>query len=424
LDFMIITTLDVLGRSNNREHHVITAARARYTRVVVVYRRRGGKDRGIRHMLRSGTDRQSRDGVLYVGVDPLLNPRDGAVRAWTEPSGGAGTLLRRGVGTALDSAAILRDLATIHALSAAADSEIGPEPPVCMAFGPWAARAAEMLRRKGRLGRYVYVDRDFEPGFMASAPRRAWAAAQERRAAARADLTLSIGNRLADRFRHIAGARVRLSPTGVDSAAIPSLIRVLPLRPLLFVGEVAPWSGIEEAIAALPLILPGLPETRLRVIGPVQDGYRAHLEKAARSAGVLDRLTILGSRPRSEVFAELESAGLGLAVFRAHPLRIHAAPLKLLEYMAAGLPALALHGSEAGDIVTGAGAGATCACDPDSIAAAVLRLAADPAAYTACSRAGPLAARARDWARIMAAEFHEIDAVYCDSAPPSHPATQ
>jgi len=283
----------------------------------------------------------------------------------------------------------------------------------------WAARAAEKLRDGGHIGPYVYVDRDYEPGFMTSPLRKSWSQAQERRAARNADHTLCIGHRLAARFNDVPEARISISPTGVDCAAIPSRLRHHPHAALLFVGEVAPWSGIEETIAALPAIAATMPDATLRVIGPVLDRYRAHLEKVATAAGVNDRITLLGSRERSEVFEELDKASIGLAIFRPHPLRIHAAPLKVLEYMAAGLPALALDGSEAGDIVTRAGAGESCLCTGGDIAHAVLRMTGKPDIYSAQSAAGPPAAAARDWTKVMDAEFALIGQLYG-----TEPATQ
>ncbi|UWR32287.1 glycosyltransferase [Sulfitobacter sp. W027] len=412
MNFLMLTTLDVLGRRNNREHHVIAAARQRFDQVTVVFRKRGAADRRFGAMMTTDRMAEIKGNVTYIGINPLLNPPDGAVRARTQSEDKNGGHLRRAVGHAMDSAAILRDKMTIRALHDAGLSVTDSAPLVTMALGPWAARAAERLRSSGHIGPYVYVDRDYEPGFMTSPLRRAWAMAQERRAVRQADLTLCIGRRLAGRFENIRGSTIKLSPTGVDSGSIPQRSRKTPCAKLLFVGEVAPYSGIEEAIAALPAIATHQADAVLRVIGPVQDGYRAYLEHLADVAGVRDRIFIMGSRDRSEVFQELDQAGIGLAVFQPHPLRIHAAPLKVLEYMAAGLPVLALEGSEAGDIVTGAGIGLVCACTQAGIMDGVLRLLGDSAGYIAFSLAGPPAAAARDWAKVMRDEFALIDSLY------------
>lgn len=390
-DLLLITTLDVDGRQNNREHHVIAGLRDAFARVTVVYRARGRAGQGLGTMLRGQTRRFTRDGVAYVAVDPPLNPPEGAMRNLTAVNRGANSAMGRGapslrrraigpvVRHAIDSAAIARDLATIRALARAADAALAvhgtaPRETVCEAFGPWAARAARQLCRAGRLGQFVYVDRDFEPGFMASPLRRAWAARAERRAARHAALTLSIGRRLAARLASVPGADVRLSPTGIDMAQfarLPARPHAAPRPDLVFIGQIAPWSGIEEMLAAMALLAGEMPDCRLALYGPADHAYRAVIEARIRDLGLTAAVSWPGECPRAQVIAALGRASVGLASFRAHPLRIHAAPLKLLEYMAAGLPVIALEGSETGDMVTRTGTGLCCATTPAGIAAAL-----------------------------------------------------
>jgi glycosyltransferase involved in cell wall biosynthesis len=394
---LIITTLDVAGRRNNREHHVITQMAPHFEGVVVVFRRRGIRG----HLLRYGVETTVRGRVTYVAVNPMLNAPEGTVRGLS--AGGTTRILGRILGRVLDVAGIARDWLTIRALARAARGVATPGM-VVEAFGPWAAAAAERLRREGRIGRYAYIDRDYEPGFMATGLRQRWAARTEARAAARADLTLSIGHRLAARF-----GGVQVSPTGVDCGLFTPVLREVPVPHLIFVGQVAAWSGIEEVLAAMTL-LSDVPGLRLTVLGPGEPAYVATLQ--ARMAALGGRVDWRGDCTRDQVAAALATAGIGLATFRAHPLRIHAAPLKLLEYMASGLPVIALDGSEAGDMVTREGVGVTCATTGEAIAQAVRRLLGDPAGYAAMSRAGPAAAAGYDWSAVMARERGMLGRLY------------
>ncbi|MFC2968279.1 glycosyltransferase family 4 protein [Acidimangrovimonas pyrenivorans] len=413
---LVLTTLDVRGRRNNREHHVIRELSRRFDRVTVVYRQRGAAGRRLGALIGSGRTQGSEDGVRYIGVDPPLNPPEGTVRALTRQEGRAGGM-RRGLGLVLDTIAIARDEVSLRSLGHAARKALRPgETTICEAFGPWAVRAALPLRRDGRIAALVYVDRDYEPGFVTSPLRRGWAARHERSAAAKADLTLSIGRRLAARLNGIPGARVDLSPTGVDSAFFAGRPREEPRPRLIFVGRVAPWSGIEEALDALALLRPDHPDARLEIFGPVESLYRDRLAARVGELGLASAVDWRGDRPREEVAAALAEAGIGLATFRPHPLRLHAAPLKVLEYMASALPVIALEGSEAGDLVERSGAGLTTACSGAGIAAAVRRLIGEPQLYRDCARAGPATARAHDWGRILAREF-ELISTLLDSDP-------
>jgi len=411
-DLLLITTLDVAGRQNNREHHAIAELRGGYDRVIVVYRRRGPQGRGLAGLMRSTTDETTRDGVHYVGVDPFLNPADGAVRRQMHTTGRP-SFFKRMLGRAIDTAGILRDILTIRALDRAARDQIRTTDTNCEAFGPWAARAAESLRRQNRITHYAYIDRDYEPGFMETGLRRAWAARMERRAAMRADLTLSLGNRLAARFAGLPGARVEISRTGVDAARFDPTARRAPSADLVFVGEVAPWSGIEAVIDALPALCRMHPDTTLTVLGPSLPSYRTALDRKIDALGLSSIVVQLGQQTRETVVDCLSQAGVGLAVFRPHPLRIHAAPLKVMEYMASALPVLALRGSEAGDLVERAGVGLTCGAVAGEIADALDVLLSDPERYCRFSEAGPAVAKEHDWSKIMEKEKALLQALYC-----------
>ena len=405
---LLITTLDVEGRRNNREHHVIRHFKSRYDHVTVVYRKRGQVGQGLLALLRTTTECHSSEGINYVAVSPPLNPPEGVVRNMTGAGSGRFGLLRRPLAAIIDRIGILRDYLTIRALARAATTGLKTGPPAdvsaCEAFGPWAAAAAARLRSAGKIKHYVYVDRDYEPGFMTSRSRRNWAMRAENRAAAQADLTLSIGHRLAARFSDVTQAKVRISPTGVDLERFNQTPRTAPRPDLVFVGQVADWSGIEEALEALVLLRDDLPKRHLTILGPSDDGYRGHIMAMIRRLNLQDVVDWRGDCPRDQVAAALSQAAIGLASFRAQPLRIHAAPLKVLEYMASGLPVIAVAGSEAGDLITRHACGLQCATEAGKIAASVRQMIADPAAYRAMSVQAIKAAQTYDWGGILEQE--------------------
>lgn len=405
---LLITTLDVEGRRNNREHHVIRHFKKHYDQVTVVYRKRGQADQGLLSLLHTTIARHSLDGVQYVSVNPPLNPPEGAVRNMTHAGSGRAGLLRRPLAAIIDRIGILRDYLTIRALTRAAIGALdaGQENQVtaCEAFGPWAAAAAYRLRRAGKINAYAYVDRDFEPGFMTSRTRRNWAVRAEFRAAAHADLTLSIGHRLAARFVDVAQAKVRISPTGVDLETFTPRLRTTPHPDLVFIGQVADWSGIEEVLEALVLLRHDHPTRHLTILGPAESGYRTRIIDMIARLDLQSVVDWHGDCPRDQVSQVLSQSAIGLATFRPHPLRTHAAPLKLLEYMASGLPVIAVKGSEAGDLITRYECGLQCATTPKEIAATIRQLVTQPAAYHTMSDNALKSVQAYEWAKILEQE--------------------
>jgi glycosyltransferase involved in cell wall biosynthesis len=111
-----------------------------------------------------------------------------------------------------------------------------------------------------------------------------------------------------------------------DGAAGPTAI---------YVGAIHRHRGIEQTIRALPSV----ESVRLRLLGPVADGYRAELEALASEYGVRDRVEFAPPVPPTDVVAALASADVGLVLFQPislnHKLLL---PNKLFEYVRAGLP--------------------------------------------------------------------------------------
>ncbi|MCT4558963.1 MAG: glycosyltransferase [Pelagimonas sp.] len=414
--FCLITTLDVRGRTNNREHHVIRYMARHFDEVIVVYRKRADPGTPLSAQLTCQISETREGRIRYVAVDPPLNPPEGTLRNATTQAPRA-SALRKAAGRALDAVAILRDRATIQALMRAArDSLAGIESAQVQAMGPWAAQAAETLRRGGVIGPYAYVYRDYEPGFVSSALRRHWVVRKEQRAAQQADLTIATSNRLARAAQPHVGGQMLFSPTGVDLDQLQGTPRDTALPELIYVGEVTGWACLEPALTAIAQLRRAGLEMRMTLLGPALPAYETHLRARITELDLQEVVTWPGAVPRAQVIEGLARAGIGYCVFDPTPLRTHAMPLKLAEYMAMGLPALATQGTEAGDVVVQSGAGLAIKAHPpealaQDIAAALQQILSDPEAAARMSRAALTAARAFDWSANLELELHAMQAL-------------
>ncbi|MGW1543608.1 GT4 family glycosyltransferase PelF [Streptomyces sp. NPDC002309] len=91
--------------------------------------------------------------------------------------------------------------------------------------------------------------------------------------------------------------RIRTVYNGVDPAAFPHAGPEPDVPTLTWCGRVDPIKDLETLLRAYAMVRAELPETRLRLFGPVPpggEGYRTRLEKLAAELGVTDGLTFEG----------------------------------------------------------------------------------------------------------------------------------
>ncbi|MFN8522564.1 MAG: glycosyltransferase family 4 protein [Chloroflexota bacterium] len=154
-----------------------------------------------------------------------------------------------------------------------------------------------------------------------------------------------------------------------------------PTRNVYYVGQLYPWKGAEIAVQAAALA----PDARLVVVGGMPDDSgpdsdRAALVNLVDRLGVGERVEFRGYVPYARVSAELARADIALLPLPDEPVaRIFTSPLKLFDYMAAGvaivssdLPSLReVLRHEENALLVPAG-------DAAAMAAAIQRLAGDP----------------------------------------------
>jgi len=127
------------------------------------------------------------------------------------------------------------------------------------------------------------------------------------------------------RARALADLGVECGP-GLGGAPPDGLV-------LGFVGYTRAWHRLDLAIEALRR--PALRAARLVIVG--EGPAHADLREAAARAGVLERVHFAGGRPHASIPGLLSAFDVALVP----AINPYASPLKLFEYMAAGLPTVA-----------------------------------------------------------------------------------
>ncbi len=189
-----------------------------------------------------------------------------------------------------------------------------------------------------------------------------------------ADAVLAVSRPLARYARQRGATRVEVFPNAVDLERYPVPSSVREPR-CVFVGALRPWHGIEALAQGWRLL--GREAPSLLVVGDGQG--RGALEAVGAE--------VIGAVPHEEVPALLASASIGLAPY-APDAPGYFSPLKLFEYLAAGLAVVA--GSIAGvrDVVGPDHAVLVPPGDPAALAAAVRELVADESRRARLGAAG------------------------------------
>lgn len=167
--------------------------------------------------------------------------------------------------------------------------------------------------------------------------------AEQKRLAEAADRVIFAGHELRRRFAHVGDERALVIPNGVATEAfarrqsLPAAHRGLRRPIAIYVGALDDWfdAALLREVARLR------PEVTFVVVGPEGAG-------AAR-LGHAKNLVRLGALPFEDVVGLLQHADVGLIPFdvRRHGRLIDAVhPLKLYEYMAAGLPVVSVRWAE------------------------------------------------------------------------------
>ena len=183
-----------------------------------------------------------------------------------------------------------------------------------------------------------------------------FAAWSQRTAWRRADYALPVTKVLADYLRRedVPEERIVVIPNGIDAERFADLPDRETAKQRLglggklvlgFTGFVRPWNGLDRVIDLLTVCGASF-DVHLLLVG---DGpARAQLEQRARQAGVGDRMTITGIVPREQVGNHLAAFDIALQP----GVTAYASPLKLFEYMAAGLAIIAPDTANIREILT------------------------------------------------------------------------
>jgi glycosyltransferase involved in cell wall biosynthesis len=195
--------------------------------------------------------------------------------------------------------------------------------------------------------------------------------------------------------------KVVVVPNGVDPGRYaPAPPGERPTFTVGFVGTLKPWHGLGTLAEGFAELHRHHPDARLLVVGdgPERPAFEARLCEL----GVRDAANLVGALPPAEVPAWLARMDVATAPYPPHA-GFYFSPLKVFEYLAAGLPLVASRIGQLEDLLEH---GATCLFaepgDPRSLADALTALRDDLGLRRALALAGrSLVARDHTWDGVV-----------------------
>ena len=415
--YLLVTSLDVKRQTNNREHHLVNHIAPRFSEAWVVYRKRndqGDRSRRISQLLfASSKVHRQREGLTFLEVDPMFNSPPNLAMDVTrsyqsdDESGANGNQSR--LYLLLNGLGVLKDLSYIFFISVFILVRIPGRFDVGVGMGPFGSAVVYLLKKMGKIRCQVYEDRDYEEGFFHNPLRRAFVGWLERAGIRSADLVIAIGERLAALRKEQTGRVIPVVTTGVDVSRYHCNQKPVTDSPqLVYVGNITHWSGLEVIIEGFVLFRRHFPGATLKIVGEGLPGYQKLLIEVAEQYSITEFVTFTGRVENSEIPGYLAQAHLGIAVFRPIQLRAYAFPLKLLEYMAAGLPVIGNRDTETEDVILKHDIGACVDFDAEEFARTCVEILSDADLYHRLSSNALEAVKEYDWRTLMDQDYQLI----------------
>jgi len=252
-------------------------------------------------------------------------------------------------------------------------------PPICICGGPQCGLEAFILEKRYRLFDFlVYEDPDFFAAFHEKTEARRQVERLEAYAVKQADLVVSVSNILAKIRTRQGAKRVMTVQNGVDPSFFEKAVRTRSMQKknsirdtLVFAGSWNKSWGVDMALRALPIVKKSLKVKLLLVGGGSEE---AMLKKLAKEMNIRENVKFIGRVEREMLPYYLGLADIGIAPYRPGFHADYGDPVKVKEYMSAGLPVVSTRVGEVPDLLARSHGGVAVDFDEESFADSVIHL--------------------------------------------------
>jgi glycosyltransferase involved in cell wall biosynthesis len=254
----------------------------------------------------------------------------------------------------------------------------------------------------------VYEDLDCFADFRKGKIQSAFISFLEKTCLRRADLVISVSKPLVRRA-HLLNPNSIFIPNGVDLSCFSRPDKDTRELSLVYVGSfLQPHysPGLKLVIEAFPLLKKKIPGIIMKVAG--EGGDKRKLEELVRTLNLQDSIFFLGKLSYDKVATLLLSSSIGILMLKPSKAAAFSSPLKLFDYMAAGLPIVATDIGDLGRIVKESGAGVPVGWNVQEFVEAVENLLTSRDFWLKCHENGLRYVRTYDWNNLFEKWVQEI----------------
>lgn len=263
---------------------------------------------------------------------------------------------------------------------------------IVIATGPFAGFVAMFIAEPETY--VIYEDTDFWGGMSKGKLQGFVVSLLENYCLKKARLVISCSKFLSEKSRRFNPRTIFIS-NGVDVASYYGQRKLPPNPTLVYVGSISEWAGIDIVLEAMPQLIKKFSGITLKVcgVGPKRPEYERYL----KDKGLEEHVSFLGKLPYDELPNQLLSSHVGIAMLRPQRFSVFASPLKIFEYMAAGLPIVATDVGETRRIISESGAGICVGWNLNEFVDAVEKLLIDRKLWLKCHENGLRYVKKYDW---------------------------
>lgn len=267
-----------------------------------------------------------------------------------------------------------------------------------------------LLKRSGVVDTLIYDDWDYYYGFDESPLWKLLMRWRERICVSIADVVVSVGSLLAELRKGQGARRTVVIPNGVDYRLFAAAQQKRPHPPtLVYVGKLAEEYGVDVSLRGFAQVRKEIPTARYLIISYSEGQYTAYLQSLVDELKLGDGVLFLGPKRYEELPYFLAEADIGVALFRPNELMKYTFPLKVVEYMAAGLAVVGTKIGETEKLILEAQSGKAVECSSEDFASAVISLLSDSARLAKYCENAKEYARRYDWNSLFSSLLDVID---------------